>query len=195
MNEPTDIELVRAEALRKLGRNIVKFSKIEAGFKHLLAISQIRGNPKNISDQFRKNQSRLSKQTLGSLVQEFNKNIMGETNRTELIEDISESEIYLSFKIYYNNPEFLKAQKCELSNIVFERNRLLHQDLALLNTTSIEDYRNLIVLLDKQNPRLLDRLEKLRWMFEVLGESWKELESLLKSSDFREHIQANETDA
>jgi hypothetical protein len=44
MNESVDIEAVRAEALRKLGRNIVNFSKIEAVFKYLLAVSPIRGD-------------------------------------------------------------------------------------------------------------------------------------------------------
>jgi hypothetical protein len=46
MNEQMDIESVRTEALRKLGRNVVNFAKIEAGFKLLLSISQVEGTPK-----------------------------------------------------------------------------------------------------------------------------------------------------
>jgi hypothetical protein len=34
-----DIETVRAEALRKLGRNVVNFAKIEAGLKLLLSLN------------------------------------------------------------------------------------------------------------------------------------------------------------
>lgn len=43
MDEPIDIEVVRTEALRKLGRNIVNFSKIEGILKYLLSVSQIEG--------------------------------------------------------------------------------------------------------------------------------------------------------
>jgi hypothetical protein len=44
MNESVDIEAVRAEALRKLGRNIVNFSKIEeADTYELLQLSKVCG--------------------------------------------------------------------------------------------------------------------------------------------------------
>ena len=39
MDKPIDIEVVRTEALRKLGRNIVNFSKIEGTLKYLLSVS------------------------------------------------------------------------------------------------------------------------------------------------------------
>jgi hypothetical protein len=68
MNESVDIEVLRDEALRKLGRNIVNFAKIEAAFKYLLSVSQLEGTEKTISDQLGKNQTRLEKKTLGNLV-------------------------------------------------------------------------------------------------------------------------------
>jgi hypothetical protein len=63
MNESVDIEVLRDEALRKLGRNIVNLAKIEAAFKHLLSVSQLEGTEKTISDQLGKNQTRLEKKT------------------------------------------------------------------------------------------------------------------------------------
>ena len=178
MNESLDIEAVRAEALRKLGRNIVNFSKIEAGFKYLLAVSSLEGTGKTLPEQLRKNQSRLRKQTLGKLVQEFNKNILGDASQSEPKQDCSGAEIGISFsfKITYDNPDFLKLQKSILTNIVSERNKLIHQNLAFIDTSSLEDYHNLITILDEQNPRLLAQLEELRWMLESLRESWKALE-------------------
>ncbi|WP_309730990.1 hypothetical protein [Chamaesiphon sp. OTE_75_metabat_556] len=171
MNEQMDIEVVRTEALRKLGRNVVNFAKIEAAFKQLLSISQVEGTPKTISDQLRKNQARLHKQTLGCLVQEFHKNIMSDPGQSKPTPDVSREEgISISFKVAYDDPDFFKAQKRARSNIVAERNRLIHQDLALLDTSSVEDYLKLISLLDEQNPRLLAHLEELRWMIESLRE-------------------------
>ncbi|MEP0781854.1 hypothetical protein NDI39_30070 [Microcoleus sp. ZQ-A2] len=187
-----DLEAVRAKALRKLGRKIVNFSKIEAAFKYLLAVSQLEGTGKTVSDQLRKNQNRLRKQTLGKLVQEFNKNILGDASQSESKPDFSEAEISLSFKVSYNNPDFLKVQKRTLASIVAERNRLIHQKLAFIDTSSVEDCHSLITLLDEQNPRLLAQLEELRWMIETLRESLKAFEDLSKSSDFLQRIQSNQ---
>jgi hypothetical protein len=192
MNESVDIEAVRAEALRKLGRNIVNFSKIEAAFKYLLSVSQLEGTGKTISDQFGRNQTRLRKQTLGKLVQEFNKNILGDASQSEPKPDFSGTGISLSFKVTYDNPNFLKIQKRTLASIVAEQNNLIHQKLAFLDTSSVEDCHNLITLLDEHNPRLLAQLEELRWMIETLRESLKAFEDLSKSPDFLQRIQSNQ---
>ena len=82
MNEPVDIEVVRTEALRKLGRNVVNFSKIEVAFKYLLSVSQFEGSEKTISDQLLRKQTILRKQTLGKLVREFSKNILDDASQS-----------------------------------------------------------------------------------------------------------------
>ena len=192
MNESVDIEAVRAEALRKLGRNIVNFSKIEAAFKYLLSVSQLEGTGKTVSEQLRRNQTRLRKQTLGKLAQEFHKNILGNASQSEPTPDFSGAGISLSFKVTYNNPDFLKEQKRKLASLVAERNKLIHQKLAFIDTNSVEDYHNLITLLDAQNPRLLAQLEELRWMIETLRESLKAFEDLSKSPAFLQSIQSNQ---
>ena len=190
-----DIEAVRTEALRKLGRNVVNFAKIEAAFKHLLSISQVEGTPETIFDQLHKNQTRLHKQTLGGLVQEFNKNVVSDRSQSEPTPDFSETKISILLKLTCDNPDVLEAQKLALSKVVAERNRLIHQDLALLDTSSVEDYLKLIHLLDEQNPRLLAHLENLGWMIELLGNSLKAFEKLSKSPDFPQCIQSSQTDA
>lgn len=111
MNEPMDIEAVRTEALRKLGRNVVNFAKIEGALKYLLLMSQVEGNPKTISDQLRKKQTRLRKQTLGRLIEEFNKNIVSDPNQSDPTLDSSGTEMSISLKITCNNPDFLEAKK------------------------------------------------------------------------------------
>lgn len=195
VGRPVDIEAVRTEALRKLGRNVVNFSKIEAAFKYLLSVSQFDSSEETISVQLRRKQSILRKKTLGRLVEEFNTNILGDFSQCEPKPDSFGTGISFSFKVTCSNPDFLKKQKRALSSIVAERNRLIHQDLAFLDTGSAEDYRKLISLLDEQNPRLLAHLEELRWMIASLGESWKAFENLTKSSGFPQCLEsADQTD-
>jgi hypothetical protein len=183
MNEPVDIEIVRAEALRKLGRNVVNFSKIEAAFKYLLSRSQFELT-ETTSSQLRRKQNSLPKQSLGRLVQKFNQDILSDANQPEPTTDFSGTEVSISFKVTCSNSDFLKERKRTLQKLVAERNKLIHQDLALIDTTSVEDYRKLIILLDEQNPRLLAHLEELKWIIESLGSSFQAFEDLFKSPDF-----------
>jgi len=99
------------------------------------------------------------------------------------------------YSVSSEEPDFLNAQKQALSDIVAERNKLIHQDLALLDTSSIEGYYNLISLLDEQNPRLLAHLEELGWMLTSCIEGLKDLQSFIKSPDFHQFIHSSQSDA
>lgn len=185
MNEPIDIDIetIRAEALRKLGRNIVNFSKIEAVLKYLLSVSQFEGTRETVSEQFYRNHDEHRKETLGKLVQKFHKNVLVDGSQVEVTATSSNSEFSVYFQVAYSDQHYLKSQKRALSDMVAERNKLIHQDLALLDTSCIEDYRKLISLLDEQNPRLLAHLEELGWMIKAMGDS---LKTLSKSPEFLE---------
>lgn len=75
-----------------------------------------------------------------------------------------------------------------------ERNRLIHQDLVFLDTSSAEDYLKLISLLDEQNPRLLAHLEEVGWIIKAHEKSLKALEELFKSPDFLNAYNLSEAD-
>lgn len=196
MNEPIDIDIenVRSEALRKLGRNIINFSKIEAVLKYLLSISQVEGTEETIPDHISRTEARLRKQTLGKLVQEFHKNVVVDVSQVETTTDSSDSEFAFYIKVTCNNPDLLKDQKRALSDIVVERNKLIHQKLAFLDTSCAEDYHNLIRLLDEQNPRLLAHLEKLGWIIKSVSKAWQTLDELLQSPEFLQYMQSNQID-
>ena len=180
MDEPIDIEVVRTEALRKLGRNIVNFSKIEGILKYLLSVSQIKGLSKSTRNQFVDSHKKFRKLTLGSLVGKLHNTVLVDDSQSEPQLDSSELGMSLSFKVTYSDSDFLNVQKQALADIVAERNKLIHQDLALLNTSSIEDYYKLISFLDEQNPRLLAHLEELGWMLTSCIELVKDLQSFIK---------------
>lgn len=195
MDKAIDIEVVRTEALRKLGRNIVNFSKIEDILKYLLSVTQIQGLSTSTRNQFVDNHERFRKHTLGKLVQKLHDTVLVDDIQSEAQLDSSELGMSLSFKVSYSDSDFLTAQKQALSIIVLERNKLIHQDLALLDTSSIEDYYKLISLLDEQNPRLLAHLEELGWMLTSCIELVKDLQSFIKSPDFHQFIHSSQSDA
>ncbi len=194
MDEPIDIEIVRTEALKKLGRNIVNFSKIEGILKYLLSVSQINEiDGLSTRNSLLENQEKFRKQTLGRLVQQLHNTVLTDNDQSKTQPDSSELRVSLSFKVTYSDSDLLNIQKQALLDIVVERNKLIHQDLALLDTSSIEDYRKLISLLDEQNPRLLTHLENLGWMLTSLMEGLKDLQSFTKSPDFYQFIHSSQS--
>ncbi len=180
MDEPIDIEVVRTEALRKLGRNIVNFSKIEGILKYLLSVTQIEGLSTSTRNRFVDNYERFRKHTLGMLVGKFHDTVLVDDSQSEAQPDSSEPGMSLSLKVSYSDSDCLNAQKQALLDIVAERNKLIHEYLAPLDTSSIEDYYKLISLLDEQNPRLLAHLEELGWMLTSCIELVKDLQSFIK---------------
>ncbi|MCU7241968.1 MULTISPECIES: hypothetical protein [unclassified Microcystis] len=195
MDEPIDIEVVRTEALRKLGRNIVNFSKIEGTLKYLLSVTQIEGLSTSTRNRFVDNYKKFRELTLGRLVGKLHNTVLVDDSQSEPQLDSSELGMSLSFKVSYSDSDFLTAQKQALSDIVAERNKLIHEDLALLDTSSIEDYYELISFLDEQNPRLLAHLEELGWMLTSCIEAVKDLQSFIKSPDFYQFIHSSQSDA
>ena len=171
MCELIELEMTRSEALRKLGRNIVNFSKIEGGFKLLLSLSHV--SETTLSSQILMNQRRLRKQSLGKLIDEFNKHIVNSDRQAVPPENLSEP--WFSVALTVDLPEGSKEWKQVLKALVAERNQLIHHRLSHLDVTSVEDYRELISYLDEQNPRLLAHLDDLRWMLESLSKTVQEV--------------------
>ena len=182
MNGSSDLEAVSTEALRKLGRNILNFSKIEAGFKLLLSVSRIEGTTTTIRDNIKARQSKLHKQSLGALVTEFTRSICRDVEEVEPPKHLTKPWLSLSFNI---TPTHSDEWQQALRALVEERNSLIHHDLADIDVTSIEDYRNLIALLDEQNPRLIAELDNLRWMLSSLSES---VQDMRRSPELRQLI-------
>ena len=167
-----DIETIRTEALRKLGRNIVNFSKIEGLLKHLLPMAKIDGNIEKLLDKLFVDRQKINKQTLGNLVRDFHKNFLGDAIQVNPLED-DPKRISILFNISYSNQEFLEMKKQKFLDVVAERNKLIHQDLANLDTSSTEDYRKLIIYLDEQNPQLLNHLAELAEIINLFNDMLK----------------------
>jgi hypothetical protein len=179
-----NIETIRTEALGKLGRNIVNFSKIEGFLKYWLPTTKIEGNivkSSELPDKLLVNRAKNSKKTLGNLVRYFNENILGDTIQSDFPEDDS-GQVSISFNISCSDKEFLERKKQEFLDVVAERNKLIHQDLANLDTSSIEDYRRLIIYLDEQNPRLLNYLAELGEIVNIQKDLLKDCLELIEDA-------------
>lgn len=189
-----DLDEIRTEALGKLGRNIVNFSKIEAILKILLSIHQQEaGDRKKSGKKAVYHLSQHNSPTLGRLVHDFNRNFLRKPK--DIPDDIESYGEGISTLIAHGDIKLSKSKRKKLAKVVAERNQLLHHDLASLDTDSAEDCLKLIQLLDEQNPRLLAHLAELELIYNNVKAMYQQITAqLLESTEFDQWIQDQQTE-
>lgn len=190
MTQPDDIVTLRNEALRKIGRNVVNFQKIETCLKCLVTISDVQGTPKNITARQAKKAVSIRRKPMGDLAERLHNNLYREEVKSEKPEDLGEIWGSMSFKVEAD-ANTIKERKRALSALVAERNNLIHKDLAGFDHNSAESCRHLISILDPQNTRILQQLDELKWLIDAIKEHAGALRSWVDSDDFLRELHQN----
>jgi hypothetical protein len=151
---------VRDEALRKIGRNVVNFQKVEACLKYLIAVSDVQTNKDGLSAEHRRRAAKTQRLPFGYLSEGFFQTIYGAEPVAVAANNGTAISMSTSFRVEADAAT-VKRQKRNLSALVTERNRLIHQDLSAFDHNSIASCRGLIAKLDEQNVRVLSQLEEL----------------------------------
>jgi hypothetical protein len=157
MIETADLEALRNEALRKVGRNVVNFQKVEACLKFLIGVSHAQTTKDGLSATHVKRMAIIQKLPMGYLTDEFFRRIYGPASA---VPDFSQITFSTTFRVDADAATVKKRKKA-LSALVAERNKLIHIDLSGFDHNSISSCRKLIALLDEQNVRVLGQLEQL----------------------------------
>lgn len=193
MSEAADIKALRSEALRKVGRNVVNFQKIEACLKYLLVVSSIDGTSTTIASRLRKKNKKLRRESLGNLAEAFHTNLFGDDAGSAAPTDLSEIWASISIKFTADANAATQRQR-NLSALVAERNRLIHQDLVRFDHNSPQSCRDLIQVLDAQNVHILDQLQELKLLMGAVKEQIAELQSWVASDGFLHYLQSDPHD-
>jgi len=91
MKHDTEHDQVLNETLRKIGRNVVNFQKMEAMLKHLLAHSNVQGCVSNLTEVLGTRVASYAKQPMGKLANAFVKSTCFSSVKTvEGPEDLAE---------------------------------------------------------------------------------------------------------
>ena len=162
MTQPTELVALRDEALRKVGRNVVNFQKIETCLKYLIAVSDVQSTKDGLTAEHKRRAATIQKLPLGHVAEAFYQSVYGAEPESEPFApgDRSPISISTSFRVEADAAT-VKKQKRTLSALVTERNKLIHRDLSGFDHNSILSCRSLSAMLDEQNIRLLTQLEEL----------------------------------
>ncbi|WP_259726151.1 hypothetical protein [Synechococcus sp. CS-1332] len=161
-----DIETIRSEALRKVGRNVVNFARLESGLKILLSLC-ISGTPKELKRKKRRRIQENRSKTLGELAMHFGSSLAkGQENLEHIPENLDDIHISLSFSV--GDDKGSRKFRKSLLELVKDRNNLIHHRLAELDSTSVDSYRMLIEYLDEQQKRIIEKLDSIRILLDLL---------------------------
>lgn len=162
-------------ALRKIGRNVVNFQKIEAMLKVFVSQTNYAGPITEIAELLERRKQSVQKQSLGNLSKDYFKSFSSSMEHIHKYpEDRSEAWVSLSFHIE-NEDGTLPQQKAAFNFLVSERNRLIHQMLAVFDPESKDSCNALIMELDKQDEMIQREYRNLQYLLRALHEAKKEL--------------------
>jgi hypothetical protein len=149
---------IRDTALRAVGRNVVNFQRLEGILKALAKMQPVEGTSHEIKRKLGSRIERLSKSTLGSAIAGW---LMLLDNNTEAIDPPEDLfDITARFAFSLEIPDDTKQRHAEaLSNLLVERNALIHEGLLSMDWESSEKCQKLITKLDAQNERIMNEIE------------------------------------
>lgn len=155
MSRTETIEEARNLVLQKFGRNLVNLQKLELLLKHLLATNRLDGTATQIEQSVKRRTEKVSRMTLGQVIQELATTLF---DNAELAQHQPEhsAEIRIGAKFTLGGgPEAAQKWKDDLSEILNERNQLVHHMFAGFNPDSVENCHAIELELDRQRERLI----------------------------------------
>lgn len=195
MTEPSENHDLASEALRKIGRNVVNFQKMEAMLKYLVSEASFKGpisEIKNIQEEKREASSRKS---MGRLLEEFIASVYSESpHSAEVPENHAGSQIAFSFKVENGASHISEVRKL-YGFVVSERNRLIHTMLADFDASSDESCQSLIDCLDEQAKTVRPMYQDLQELGKSLYEGRKRLAKAILSDEFQAKFMGGPSDA
>ena len=162
----------RDETLRKIGRNVANFQKMEVMLKFVLATSNFSTSISKAKEHLETRVKDLRKASLGTLVEDGAKALHSEA--PAIPPDTMEPWFAHSFSLVESGSELVEWRR-EMRRVVRERNALIHTMLTSWNPHSVESCRALCEELDAQRERTRPAYEHLQSVAIAIRESHLEI--------------------
>ena len=176
-------EQLHDETLRKIGRNVVNFQRLEAALKALVLSSRAAGTIDDLQTHHAARAKSLKKRPLGDIAETFHNSIYKDGDPPAPPESAVSPWLSTSLKLEIDSVE-VKERKRRLLALIAERNRLIHSDLVNFDPSSAESCARLTALLDDQNPRILEQLSALKELRDGYRAILQELLEYFDSDEF-----------
>lgn len=147
-----DLEKLKEEVYKKIGRNILFFQKMEMTLKYILLSCNLSGYVKDLPKILEANYKKIQKRTMGNLVKQcLEKNLTEHYEAPEAPDELDDFHISMTIAIGLDEAQFQKIKQ-DLESVVAERNELVHHLLSKFGseTDAVKRRLSIIQYLDKQ---------------------------------------------
>lgn len=183
MKPELDLEKVRNEVLRKIGRNVVLYQQIEKMLKFLITVGKHSGYASEIQTKLEQKAATIHHQTMGQVAGQFLDNVYSDNEESEEAPE-ELKEVHLSFRFNLEcDAVYYETKKQALASIVADRNELIHHLLPKFNPQSIESCLETDQYLDQQREKILPQHEELRNLVNAVQEGIKEHAEFINSEE------------
>jgi hypothetical protein len=122
--------------------------------------------------------------TMGAVVTELHERLHGKPPDPQTTMAMTEASFAIGFRIDAD-PNYLNKEKQQLNDLVTERNRLIHQELAEFDPCSSESCRRWITRLDEQNERILIQLKAVQQLVDTSKQAFQAMLAVADSEKWR----------
>jgi hypothetical protein len=181
------------DALRKIGRSVVNFQKLEQALKDLIRLSSSTSSQSHPRPVFPRQTKRLQRAGLAEVVSQFNRAFYENGSPAECPTGGSEIRISSTFALELDSSGEL--QRKELASLARERNHLIHRELFAFDFSSEAACLDLCERLDSQNHRILRYLDFVRSIRDTHAETVRALMAFVESEEFLSILASDAADA
>jgi hypothetical protein len=183
VTETEEFKSLRRLALASLGRNVLHFQRVEAQLKRLVLVCDFMATRDDLAARHNERVAELRMTTMGNLVNELHKRLYGKPVEPDIQESITQIFVRVQFRVEAD-PDYVARQRKKLSDLVLERNNLVHQDLAEFDPSSEESCRRWIARLNEQDEQIVAQHRELQDLLDVHNEAAKKIFALIQSDEF-----------
>lgn len=159
------------------------FQEIEHLLKHIILTGNISGFASDLQKIRDKQIAAVSKQTMGQLVGQYIQNTHSESEfDDDESDDVSEAYILFRFRIERDSA-YYETKKEALSNLVNERNELVHHLLPQFDPSSTQSRQYIAEKLDLQSEKLRPEIKELRLIAKSFEAGRNQLANFFRSAE------------
>lgn len=185
MEIDTELDKLRNEVLRKIGRNVMLFQQVEHMLKYLLANSKVSGYASELTINKEQRAATIGKQTMGKVANQFFENVFSESVPEETSNSPEElKELWFDFRYTVQcEQDYYQERKNALTSIITERNDLIHHLLPKWDSSLTESCIEIDLYLEQQREKILPEIELLKEQIKNFREAVKEHVGFLSSTE------------
>lgn len=183
----------REEALRRIGRNVVNFQRLEASLRQLIPSLSLAGPLSSLGNIRASREKELKKKSLGDLASRFQTEVFGaDQSSSEPIQ----TEITIAHSFRFEEDSVWASERVKnLAKLVRERNRLMHSDLVHIDLESITECESLSARLDEQNQRVCEQIYFVNSLRKAQAEAISVFSQFITSEEFLKQLRSDRNDA